>query len=141
MTLICPRCGSIAEYSKQEGKVLCTRCSWTSPQMSELESHLYFYRRDIPEEENMKELDSEQALIWKHMRKRYDEETSSERLDELSFCSCHCPYYGEPNGCNRPGGECKAYRQYLELCEMEETFKKVKAFLKETYNTGLEIFL
>lgn len=45
------------------------------------------------------------------------------RLSELEFCDCHCPYHGEPNGCNRAEGECEAYRQYLELVELEEETK------------------
>lgn len=45
------------------------------------------------------------------------------RLDEIDFCACHCNYHGEPNGCNRPEGECQAYRQYLELKEFEESLK------------------
>lgn len=48
------------------------------------------------------------------------------RLDELEFCSCHCPYHGEPNGCNRPEGECQAYRQYLELKDFEESKDMIK---------------
>ena len=48
-----------------------------------------------------------------------------DRLDELEFCSCHCPYHGEPNGCNRPEGECQAYRQFLELKQFEEEMKKL----------------
>ena len=45
------------------------------------------------------------------------------RLSELEFCDCHCHYHGEPNGCNRPEGECEAYRQYLELVELEKEIK------------------
>ena len=45
------------------------------------------------------------------------------RLSEMEFCDCHCPYHGEPNGCNRPEGECEAYRQYLELVEFEKEIK------------------
>lgn len=52
------------------------------------------------------------------------------RLDELEFCSCHCPYHGEPNGCNRPEGECQAYRQYLELKDFEES-DFAKSFAKD----------
>ena len=37
-----------------------------------------------------------------------------EILDDITFCE-ECPYHGEPNGCNRKEGECKAYNAYLEL--------------------------
>lgn len=48
----------------------------------------------------------------------------SERLGEIDFCE-GCPWYGEPNGCNREEGECKPYREHLELIEAEKESIKV----------------
>lgn len=50
---------------------------------------------------------------------------SNVRLGELEFCECHCNYHGEPNGCNREEGECEAYRQYLELLQIEEEYNNI----------------
>ena len=37
-------------------------------------------------------------------------------LSEITFCD-ECPYSGEPNGCNRKEGVCKAYESYFDLAE------------------------
>lgn len=37
-------------------------------------------------------------------------------LSEITFCD-ECPYSGEPNGCNRKEGICKAYESYFDLVE------------------------
>lgn len=37
-------------------------------------------------------------------------------LDEIAFCD-ECPYSGEPNGCNREEGICKAHESYFDLVE------------------------
>lgn len=37
-------------------------------------------------------------------------------LSEITFCD-ECPYSGEPNGCNRKEGVCKAYESYFDLVE------------------------
>lgn len=37
-------------------------------------------------------------------------------LNEITFCD-ECPYSGEPNGCNRKEGICKAYESYFDLVE------------------------
>lgn len=37
-------------------------------------------------------------------------------LDEITFCD-ECPYSGEPNGCNREEGICKAHESYFDLVE------------------------
>ena len=37
-------------------------------------------------------------------------------LSDITFCD-ECPYSGEPNGCNRKEGICKAYESYFDLVE------------------------
>lgn len=37
-------------------------------------------------------------------------------LSEITFCD-ECPYSGEPNGCNRKEGVCKAHESYFDLVE------------------------
>lgn len=37
-------------------------------------------------------------------------------LSEITFCD-ECPYSGEPNGCNREEGICKAHESYFDLVE------------------------
>lgn len=37
-------------------------------------------------------------------------------LSEITFCD-ECPYSGEPNGCNREEGVCKAHESYFDLVE------------------------
>ena len=37
-------------------------------------------------------------------------------LSEITFCD-ECPYSGEPNGCNRKEGVCKAHESYFDLAE------------------------
>lgn len=37
-------------------------------------------------------------------------------LSEITFCD-ECPYSGEPNGCNRKEGICKAHESYFDLVE------------------------
>lgn len=37
-------------------------------------------------------------------------------LSEITFCD-ECPYSGEPNGCNRKEGICRAYESYFDLVE------------------------
>ena len=38
----------------------------------------------------------------------------SDEINDITFCE-ECLYHGEPNGCNRNGGECKAYYAFLDL--------------------------
>ena len=45
---------------------------------------------------------------------------------EIDFCS-HCPYYGEPNGCNRPDGECDSYDRFLEIYYKLDEYKVADA--------------
>jgi hypothetical protein len=37
-------------------------------------------------------------------------------MDIETTCG-HCPYEGEPNGCNRPGGSCKMFDVALDAAE------------------------
>ena len=38
-------------------------------------------------------------------------------LMDLETTCGHCPYEGEPNGCNRPGGTCKMFDVALDAAE------------------------
>lgn len=38
----------------------------------------------------------------------------TDEINDITFCE-ECLYHGEPNGCNRNGGECKAYYAFLDL--------------------------
>ncbi len=51
MCRICPKCGSIAEYSDYYGTVVCTRCSWESEKISYNESQKYSSYREIDDEQ------------------------------------------------------------------------------------------
>ena len=44
-------------------------------------------------------------------------------LDEITFCD-ECPYSGEPNGCNREEGICKAHESYFDLVEENAALKE-----------------
>ena len=44
-------------------------------------------------------------------------------LSEITFCD-ECPYSGEPNGCNRKEGVCKAHESYFDLVEENATLRK-----------------
>lgn len=55
----------------------------------------------------------------------------SDEIDDMTFCE-ECPYHGEPNGCNRNGGECKAYYAFLDL-------QSDNAALRERLEKAVEI--
>lgn len=38
-------------------------------------------------------------------------------LTDIETTCGHCPYNGEPNGCNRPGGSCKMFDVALDAAE------------------------
>lgn len=38
-------------------------------------------------------------------------------LTDVETTCGHCPYEGEPNGCNRPGGTCKMFDVALDAAE------------------------
>ena len=44
-------------------------------------------------------------------------------LDEITFCD-ECPYSGEPNGCDREEGICKAHESYFDLVEENAALKE-----------------
>lgn len=47
----------------------------------------------------------------------------TELLSEITFCD-ECPYSGEPNGCNRKEGVCKAHESYFDLVEENATLRE-----------------
>ena len=71
----------------------------------------------------------------------------SEYYPELDFCK-DCSFYGEPNGCNRPDGECASYDKFLEIYEELQNFKKAKnkenlinfPYLHHNVGTGYEFW-
>ena len=52
-------------------------------------------------------------------------------LSEITLCD-ECSYSGEPNGCNRKEGICKAYESYFDLVEEN-------AALRERLSHSLEL--
>lgn len=59
--------------------------------------------------------------------KEYKRLTSEDFDYQYDFC-CGCDFYGEPNGCNRPNGECVNYDTFCEiynrLAELEDKIEK-----------------
>lgn len=51
-------------------------------------------------------------------------------LSEITFCD-ECPYSGEPNGCNRKEGICKAYESYFDLVEENADLREKFATLNK----------
>lgn len=43
-------------------------------------------------------------------------------IDVETTCG-HCPYEGEPNGCNRPGGTCKMFDVVMDAAEAIEQLR------------------
>ena len=43
-------------------------------------------------------------------------------IDVETMCG-HCPYEGEPNGCNRPGGTCKMFDVAMDAAEAIEQLR------------------
>lgn len=56
-------------------------------------------------------------------------------LNEITFCD-ECPYSGEPNGCNRKEGICKAHESYFDLVEENVALHErlEKSYAKDTYD-------
>lgn len=52
-----------------------------------------------------------------------NDEEMTEKLNEITFCD-ECPYSGEPNGCNRKEGVCKAHESYFDLVDENATLRK-----------------
>ena len=44
-------------------------------------------------------------------------------LTDIETTCGHCPYEGEPNGCNRPGGTCKMFDVALDAAEIIAQFE------------------
>lgn len=44
-------------------------------------------------------------------------------LTDVETTCGHCPYGGEPNGCNRPGGTCKMFDVALDAAEAIQQLK------------------
>lgn len=42
--------------------------------------------------------------------------TNKDAYYEMEFCE-HCPYNGEPNGCNRADGECEGYFKFTDFAD------------------------
>ena len=51
-------------------------------------------------------------------------------LSEITFCD-ECPYSGEPNGCNRKEGVCKAHDYCFDLRDERDTLKAENAELRK----------
>lgn len=61
----------------------------------------------------------EQSVAKEFFEMRTPEEIKAIKLalmDIETMCG-HCPYEGEPNGCNRPGGICKMFDVALDAAE------------------------
>lgn len=54
----------------------------------------------------------------------------TDELNEITFCD-ECPYSGEPNGCNRKGGVCRAHDYCFDLRDERDALKAENAVLKE----------
>lgn len=55
----------------------------------------------------------------------------TDEINDITFCE-ECLYHGEPNGCNRNGGECKAYYAFLDL-------QAENAALRERLDKAVEV--
>lgn len=62
----------------------------------------------------------------------------TDELDEITFCD-ECPYSGEPNGCNRKGGVCRAYDCCFDLRDERDTLKAENAELRARLNKAIEL--
>ena len=55
----------------------------------------------------------------------------TDEINDITFCE-ECLYHGEPNGCNRNGGECKAYYAFLD-------WQAENAALRERLDKAVEL--
>lgn len=53
----------------------------------------------------------------------------TDELNEITFCD-ECPYSGEPNGCNRKEGICKAHDYCFDLRDERDALKAENKRLK-----------
>lgn len=61
-------------------------------------------------------------------------------LNEVTFCD-ECPYSGEPNGCNREEGVCKAHESYFDLVEENDTLRKHILVLNRAFDTCKDLYV
>ena len=62
-----------------------------------------------------------------------NDEEMTEKLNEITFCD-ECPYSGEPNGCNRKEGVCKAHESYFDLVKENAVLKRAIEIYRTTCN-------
>ena len=62
-------------------------------------------------------------------------------LTDITFCE-ECDHHGEPNGCNRKGGECKAYHAFLDLqAENADLRKRLETAVELKAKVGDTIYM
>lgn len=62
----------------------------------------------------------------------------ADELNEITFCD-ECPYSGEPNGCNRKEGECRAHDYCFDLRDERDDLKSENAALRERLSKAVEL--
>lgn len=62
----------------------------------------------------------------------------ADELNEITFCD-ECPYSGEPNGCNRKEGECRAHDYCFDLRDERDALKSENAALRERLEKAVEL--
>lgn len=62
----------------------------------------------------------------------------TDELNEITFCD-ECPYSGEPNGCNRKGGVCKAHDYCFDLRDERDALKAENSELRERLDKAVEL--
>ena len=64
----------------------------------------------------------------------------TELLSEIIFCD-ECPYSGEPNGCNRKEGICRAYESYFDLVEENATLhERLERSVELPFEVGSTVY-
>ena len=62
----------------------------------------------------------------------------ADELNEITFCD-ECPYSGEPNGCNRKEGECRAHDYCFDLRDERDALKSENAALRARLDKAVEL--
>lgn len=62
----------------------------------------------------------------------------ADELNEITFCD-ECPYSGEPNGCNRKEGECRAHDYCFDLRDERDALKSENAALRSRLEEAVEL--